>query len=300
MPLVSVIVPFLNEARFIRESIDSVLAQSHEDLELLLVDDGSSDDSTAIAQDYAERLPHRVRYLEHPGHDNRGRSASRNLGVAEARGTYIAFLDADDVWLPQKLSDQVSLLDEHPRAGFVCAPAEWWWSWAGLGTRADELQDLGVPVDGLVEPPALLRSYLRNEWASLCDVIVRRTVLDRIGGWEDCFRGMFDDQVVPRQAVPGVAGIRVGRLRVSVSPASRLVHRSSPCPRSAPRDATRLSGVARRLPRAACATALPCPPGRAIRASAPAPSRGSPRHRRRPRGGASHPSRRGRRSADGR
>src|SRR5215475_5728613 len=97
-PLVSVVIIFLNAECFIQEAIESVFAQAYPAWELLLVDDGSSDASTTIAQRYAEQHRHQVRCLEHPGHANRGMSASRNLGIRNARGPYIAFLDADDVW----------------------------------------------------------------------------------------------------------------------------------------------------------------------------------------------------------
>src|ERR671930_538107 len=97
-PLVSVVVIFLNAERFLQEAIESVFAQTYPAWELLLVDDGSSDESTAIAQCYAAHHAGQVRYLEHPRHANRGMSASRNLGIRHAHGAYIAFLDADDIW----------------------------------------------------------------------------------------------------------------------------------------------------------------------------------------------------------
>src|SRR6266542_3309857 len=98
--LVSVVVPFWNASAFLEEAIASVFAQTFQSWELLLIDDGSSDGSTEIAKRYAERFPGRVRYFEHERHANRGVAASRNLGVRHAKGPYIAFLDADDVWLP--------------------------------------------------------------------------------------------------------------------------------------------------------------------------------------------------------
>src|SRR5262249_39242789 len=106
VPEVSVVVIFLNEARFLPEAVDSVFAQTHECWELLLVDDGSMDASSSIARRIAELHPGRVRYLEHDGHVNRGRSSSRNLGIHHARGQFVAFLDADDVWFPRKLERQ--------------------------------------------------------------------------------------------------------------------------------------------------------------------------------------------------
>src|SRR5438128_2284668 len=106
-PLVSTVMIFLNAERFMQEALDSVFAQTWERWELLLVDDGSTDDSREIAKRSAAEHPAKVRYLEHPGHENRGMSASRNLGIRHARGAFVAFLDADDVWLPAKLAEQI-------------------------------------------------------------------------------------------------------------------------------------------------------------------------------------------------
>src|ERR1700742_2903638 len=96
-PSVSVIIIFLNPgARFLREAVDSVFAQTHGDWELLLCDDGSTDDASAYARELAKQHPGRVTYLEHPGHENRGMSAARNLGLRHASGEFVAWLDADD------------------------------------------------------------------------------------------------------------------------------------------------------------------------------------------------------------
>ena len=116
VPRVSVITIFFNAERFLAEAVESVLAQHYEDYEIILVDDGSSDGSSEVARGYAEKSA-RVRYLEHPGHENRGMSASRNLGIDAARGYLIAFIDADDRWRPSKLTEQVDLLDRLPQVG---------------------------------------------------------------------------------------------------------------------------------------------------------------------------------------
>src|SRR5262249_43659184 len=117
--LVTVIVIFLDEARFIREAIDSVFAQTHQQWELLLVDDGSRDQSSGIARSIADQHPEKIWYLEHAGHQNLGMSASRNLGIRHAKGKYIAFLDADDVWWPVKLEQQLAILRAYPSAEMV-------------------------------------------------------------------------------------------------------------------------------------------------------------------------------------
>src|SRR5262249_17520285 len=105
-PKASVIVPFYNSEKFLAEAIESVLSQTYLSWELILVDDGSHDKSTTIAKEYAAGNPNRIRYLEHPGHENKGRSTSRNLGISQSQGEYIAHLDSDDVWSNTLLEDQ--------------------------------------------------------------------------------------------------------------------------------------------------------------------------------------------------
>ncbi|MBA2318870.1 MAG: glycosyltransferase family 2 protein [Euzebyales bacterium] len=109
-PAVSVVLIFYNDERFLPEAIESVLGQTYRDFELILADDGSTDGSTALARSYAQADPERVRYVEHPGHANHGISAARNLGIADVRGRFVAFLDSDDVWEPEKLADAAGTL----------------------------------------------------------------------------------------------------------------------------------------------------------------------------------------------
>jgi glycosyltransferase involved in cell wall biosynthesis len=197
-PLVSVIIIFYNAERFFDEAIESVFAQTYDNWELLLVDDGSTDKSRSIALRYAEKHPDKVHYLEHAGRQNRGMSASRNLGIAHAKGEYIAFLDADDIWLPQKLERQLVHLSSHPDTGMTYGATQWWYSWTGKpeDRQGDFVHPLGVVPDTLIEPPSLLVQFLRNESISPCigSVLVRSTVLERTGGFEENFRGMYEDQ----------------------------------------------------------------------------------------------------------
>src|SRR4051794_27634695 len=125
---VSVIIAFHNEERFLSEALDSVTAQTSDDWEMLLVDDGSTDRSAVMAQERAARSGGRVRYLTHSDTGNHGAGAARNLGLAHARGEYVAMLDADDVWLPNKLAEQVGLMDE-TGAGLVYGRVQIWRSW---------------------------------------------------------------------------------------------------------------------------------------------------------------------------
>jgi glycosyltransferase involved in cell wall biosynthesis len=195
---VTISTPFLNAQRFLGEAIESVFAQTFGDWELLLVNDGSSDGSTQIAQRWAKRFPSKVRYIYHPGHENRGISASHNLAIREAAGDYIAFLDADDVWLPQKLERQLTLLERHPRAMMLYGQTRYWYSWTGNTEdfSRDLLIEPGIEPDTIVEPPSLLTRFLRQQIPVPCpsDVIVRRAAVLASGGFEESFRRIFTDQ----------------------------------------------------------------------------------------------------------
>src|SRR4051812_22492076 len=127
--LVSVIIAFMNEERFLAEAIESVIKQDYNNWELILVDDGSSDGSVGIANRYVMNHPGKIRYTEHANHANKGVSASRNQGIAIAKGDLVAVLDADDVWLPSKLTDQVTLLAANPDAMLLCEASQYWYSW---------------------------------------------------------------------------------------------------------------------------------------------------------------------------
>lgn len=198
-PTVSVILIFLDEERYLPEAIDSVLAQTCPDWELLLCDDGSTDNSATIARQYAA-LDERIRCLEHPGRLNRGMSATRNLGLRHARGTYVALLDADDVWLPQKLSEQVALAERHPSAGMVCGAPQYWRSWSADAVRLNEVEPIGAPQDTLVPSPWLLTLlYPLGAGSAPCpsDVLLRRTAITAVGGFEEHFHGdrqLYEDQ----------------------------------------------------------------------------------------------------------
>ena len=119
MPKVSVIIPTYNRLPFLKEAIDSVLAQNVEDVELMVVDDGSTDGTGEEIKRYGGR----VKLLQHA--ENRGVSAARNRGIRYSRGKYIAFLDSDDLWVKGKLKVQVDFLDENPQYP-MCYTDEIW------------------------------------------------------------------------------------------------------------------------------------------------------------------------------
>lgn len=200
-PAVSVIIIFFDAERYLTEAIQSVLGQTEKDWELLLVDDGSTDASTAIARDFARRMGPKIRYIEHPNHQNRGMSATRNVGIRGSRGEWVAFLDADDVWNQDKLAQQLRLLAANPEAGLLYGSPLYWSSWSKELSRAkDYLPGVSVASESLVHPPELmLRNYPLGDGPAPCpsDIIVNRSVLKRVAGFEETFGGiyqMYEDQ----------------------------------------------------------------------------------------------------------
>jgi glycosyltransferase involved in cell wall biosynthesis len=201
--LVSVIVPFFNSERFIQETIASVFAQTYDRWELLLVDDGSTDRSQTIAKNFEREYPDRIRYLQHANRQNHGCSASRNLGIDNARGEYIAFLDADDVWLPDKLSRQVNILESQPAAAMVYCKYLFWHNWHKqietdrVNTQSDYVIPLGLPSNSLVQPSQILVPFLQSRIQQPIPscIMVRREVFTAIGRFEDDFRHTPEDKV---------------------------------------------------------------------------------------------------------
>jgi glycosyltransferase involved in cell wall biosynthesis len=198
--LISIVTPFLNTPpEFLAEAVESVLSQSYPNWEMLLIDDGSSDESTSMALRYARQYQGQIRYLEHDKHQTRGASASRNLGIRYARGEYIGLLDADDVWLPHKLQQQVMLLQLHSEVGMVYGNTLYWYSWSGNpeDTRRDFLPRLGVQSGSIVKPPKLVPLFLEGYAAvpCTCSILIRRRLVKEVGGFDDKFLDLYTDQV---------------------------------------------------------------------------------------------------------
>ena len=196
-PRVSVVVIFLNEEPFLQEAVDSVLSQTWLDWELLLVDDGSTDGSSEIAEHAVRKLPHKVRLLEHERHDTRGMSASRNLGLKHARGEYVLFLDGDDVLTRSALSEQVALLDAHSEVGMVYGPMHYWFGWnrESYGQDQDYIQNLCVQPNTVIDPPNIVPIFLRDEAALPSGNLFRTTLVREVGGFEEQFKDLLEDRI---------------------------------------------------------------------------------------------------------
>lgn len=196
-PLVSAVTIVRDGERFLAEAIDSVLRQTYPNLELVVVDDGSTDRSAEIADRVARATPERVRLVRHADGGSHGMSAARTLGVQAAGGELIALLDADDVWLPDKITEQVAVLDAHPDAGMVYGRTQVWHSWDPKAAHADYFHDLGVAPDRLYPPLRLLPQLLENRVQSptTCNALVRRSAYEEAGGFETPFSGLYEDQI---------------------------------------------------------------------------------------------------------
>lgn len=197
-PLVSVVTAFYNEEKFLEETIRSVIDQSFTDWEMLLVDDGSPDGSTVIARKFAEQFSGKIIYLQHENHANRGVCHSRNLGIAHARGTYVAYLDADDVWLKDKLKNQLSIFEKYPETSVLMEASTYWYSWESK-ERQDVTIELGTAQDKLYYPPQLvLNLYPLGPGAAPCPsgMMVRRRIHETILFVEDFIgpTAVYEDQ----------------------------------------------------------------------------------------------------------
>ena len=226
--LVSVVVIFLDEARFLGEAVESVLAQTYDAWELLLVDDGSTDGSSELARAYAARDPARVRYLEHPSHRNLGMSASRNLGLGEARGQYVAFLDADDALYPQVLAEQVTTIEAHPEAAMVYGPSVWWYSWTGDPKDAgrDIPQPLGIAPNQLIEPPRLVSVILSSEGTNPTGPLYPARGTPRRGRLRGSVSRHVRGPGAAGEALLAVSGVRDRPVLVPLPPAGRWLLRN--------------------------------------------------------------------------
>jgi glycosyltransferase involved in cell wall biosynthesis len=179
MPKIAVIIPTYNRESLIGESIESVIHQTYSDLELIIVDDGSTDNTRKVVNSYQD---HRIRYVFQ---DNRGVSAARNTGINVSTSQYVAFLDSDDLYVENALEITLNRLESHPDVGF--SYGQCYISRVGgqvYRTRKSPFHDKSVVIDSLTQ----LREMLVICPITLSTLTVRRTCFDEVGGFnEDLF-----------------------------------------------------------------------------------------------------------------
>ena len=168
IPAVSVIIPTYNRGWILREAIDSVLAQEYSDYELIVVDDGSTDDTREILGLYGQDII----ALRQP---NQGVSAARNRGIADSHAQLVAFLDSDDLWLPQKLIRQVAFFQSNPDAQ-ICQTEE---TWVRNGVRVNP-KKRHQKLSGMIFEPSLALCLV-----SPSAVMIRKTLFDTVGLFDE-------------------------------------------------------------------------------------------------------------------
>jgi glycosyltransferase involved in cell wall biosynthesis len=184
---ISVVIPTFNSAGLVTDAIDSALAQSRPPTEVIVVDDGSTDDTAKRLACYGPR----IRYIHQP---NGGVSAARNRGVAEAAAEYVAFLDADDVWHPRKLERQVAALAAQPGCVLLGTHT---YDWPGTHPEA---------TSGEVQPVFWERLAVRNELVT-SSLLARRDTLSAVGPFDTRLQGPEDHDLWIRLAEVGPVGI---------------------------------------------------------------------------------------------
>lgn len=223
--LVSVIIPAFNAAELLPETLEGVLSQSHENCEIILVDDGSADDTARVVAPYLSR----IRFIQR---DHAGIGPTRVAGIEAAEGDYFAFLDADDIWLPNKVATQLAVAKRHPESGLIaCDGVEF------DGARITKPHLLSAPIMGALQYCAdgeltaeFHRAFIKNCMISCpAQVMLPRHVLQDIGPLEDSWAQDYEiylrasrlypvtfhaDQLVRWRYSPGSAsGPRADRTR---------------------------------------------------------------------------------------
>jgi glycosyltransferase involved in cell wall biosynthesis len=185
MPLISVIVPVYNGAKTIRETIESVLNQTFQDFELIIINDGSKDSTLEIL---AEIQDSRLKVFSYP---NAGLAASRNRGIERAIGEYISFIDADDLWTPDKLEAQLKAIQDNPEAAVA-------YSWTNYIDQSSQFLRRGgyITANGDVLAKLLVVDFLENG----SNPLIRRQALIEVGGFDESLPAAEDWDILLRLA----------------------------------------------------------------------------------------------------
>ena len=168
---VSVVIPAFNVAPWLRQTVNSVLAQTHQPAEVIIVDDGSSDETPEVAKSFGSS----VTYIRQA---NAGVGAARNTGFRHSSGNYIAFVDADDLWLPDKLERQIDLLDSNPHLGWVYCDA-----FVVDSTDTKVLDRIGRTAE--LPEGDIVRDLLLRNFIACPTPVIRRALFEKLGGFNE-------------------------------------------------------------------------------------------------------------------
>jgi len=181
---VSVVIPLYNARGVIRETLESALGQTFQDLEVIVIDDGSTDGSDEIVR----RFDGRVRYCRQ---ENAGVAAARNRGIGASSGEYLALMDHDDLWHERKLEKQVHLLEQRPAVGMVITD---------VAHIDREGRPMGIVGSGYNPSEAFARLFVRGYVPTPSAAMIRRSVLESVGGFDESFHsaGLDDHELWTR------------------------------------------------------------------------------------------------------
>ncbi len=168
--LVSIIIPTYNASKFIKEAVDSALAQTYKDIEIIIIDDGSIDDTKKVLEGY---LP-KIKYFYQ---SNKGLSAARNVGIKIAKGDCIALLDADDIFLPNKIEEQIKFLEENPDCDVCYCDLYHFWD-----EESEKLLKLNYKY---YSGDDVLPGLLEKSFIAPLTVVIRKSVFDRFGYFDE-------------------------------------------------------------------------------------------------------------------
>ena len=193
-PKVSIIIPCYNRGKYIAETVESVINQTYPNIELIVVDDGCTDNSREVLERYADR----IHILEHPGRVNKGQSAALNLGLKSCAGEFVAILDSDDLFSPEKIEKQVAFLTLNERFGLVYSN--------GMNIDAQGKETYPILPQGHCPPsgpgPVLLDCFINLP----SNALVRKSVFDTAGGFDESLRAAQDHDMVVRLLEVAPAG----------------------------------------------------------------------------------------------
>ena len=204
-PLVSIIIPAFNAAGYIGDAIESALDQSYPIIEIIIVDDGSTDETRVKVGQYKDK----IKYIYQ---DNRGVSAARNMGIRNAKGEYIAFLDSDDIWLPKKLEKQLQCFSDHSKVGLVFGDSELF-NQSGTTVRSflKERKIASLLKDGEIVIHSAFERLLDENFIPTSTVILKRDLVEGINGFDESLKSVEDRDLwlrvawnVPIACVPEV------------------------------------------------------------------------------------------------
>jgi glycosyltransferase involved in cell wall biosynthesis len=200
-PLVSLVVPSYNVERYVADSIESALAQTYRPLEIVVIDDGSTDGTADVVRRYLDRPE--VVYVHQ---QNRGLAGARNRGVDEAHGEFIGLLDADDLWLPDKVETCIDYLTAHPQIGWVTTDC---FLMRDEQRTEDRYYGAFVP-DEFPEPRDQIATIALRNFMSVA-VIIRRELFERFGRFDEGLRSSEDYDLWIRFLLGGTSVGRIAR-----------------------------------------------------------------------------------------